>query len=131
VDPEKLEKVLDAQKRGLFWRDENDDDRTAGSTRASSSSFSSSSSGGGGGGFWKRRKNGIVAEETPPPPPPPHHHHHQTIISTWTLPDDNEFDRKHRLAPGHKRETVGKGLALIAAINVALLWAGSRAPTGG
>lgn len=34
-----------------------------------------------------------------------------------------------RLAPRPRRESAAKGLAVVAAINVALLWAGANAPT--
>ena len=35
----------------------------------------------------------------------------------------------HRASPRPRREGAGKGLAVVAAINVALLWAGANAPT--
>ena len=114
VDPEKLERVLDAQTRGLF--------RGNVAPTASEALYSSASRAEPRDSFWgrKRRLRGVL-------PLPPSN----AAVSTWSLPDESEAEaQRHRLAPGAKKESAGKGLALIAALNVALLYAGSRAPTG-
>lgn len=116
VDPEKLERVLDAQARGLFSSSRGE--KEEGMPRSSSSSERqqgpSSSS------FWARRR---LWSLLPPS---------SAAVSTWSLPEEAEAEaQRHRLAPrGSRKESAGKGLALIAALNVALLYAGSRAPTG-
>ena len=123
VDPEKLERILDAQARGLFWKGGGGGDRAAttaaeavAAAAASSPSSSPITS------LWRRRQSWLDISSSLPP--------QSAAVSTWSLPDEAQAQR-HRLAPRSKRESAGRGLALIAAINVALLWAGSHAPTGG
>ena len=144
VDPEKLERVLDAQARGLFReegrRREDKDGRTLQTSSSSSSSSSSAAaaaasaaaaaasprspeqSSDNSNSFWSRRR---FLSSLPLPP-------NSAAVSTWSLPEEAEAEaQRHRLGPpSAKKESAGKGLALIAALNVALLYAGSRAPTG-
>ena len=124
VDPEKLEGILDAQARGLFC----ERGRAAASANAEATSRSPPAPAatpeqptGSSPSFWGRRWSLL------PLPLPPS----SAAVSTWSLPGEAEAEaQRHRLAPGARRESAGEGLALIAALNVALLYSGSRAPTG-
>jgi hypothetical protein len=120
VDPEKLERVLDAQARGLFRRRDNN-----GSSNGYSRTKTTAAEAQRGPSFWRRRGGSSGLEVTGGVSS-------ATAVSTWSLPDEDEAEaQRHRLAPpGPKRESAKKGLAIIVALNVALLYAGSRAPTG-